>query len=63
MQNRKVIDCRDMPSDKDCTLTISGREDEVMDVAVYHAMTAHGHSDSQELRQGLREMMKDEATV
>jgi predicted small metal-binding protein len=63
MQNRKVIDCRDFPSDKECSLTIAGNEDEVMAVAVYHAMTAHGHTDSPALRSGLREMMKDEARV
>jgi predicted small metal-binding protein len=63
MQNRKVIDCRDFPSEKECSLSISGSEDEVMAVAVYHAMTAHGHPDSPDLRSGLRDMMKDEAPV
>ena len=58
---RKVVDCRDFPSEKDCSLTITGREDEVMKAAVEHAISAHGHQDSPELREGIRSMMKTEA--
>ena len=57
---RKTIDCRDFPSVVDCTLTISGREDEVLKAAVEHAMSTHGHSDSRELREQLRTSLKDE---
>lgn len=58
---RKVADCRQFPSEKNCTLTISGREDEVLDAAVAHAISAHGHKNSPELRQQIRGMLKDEA--
>ena len=34
MAKRKSIDCRDYPSDKNCSLKISGTEDEVLDAAV-----------------------------
>lgn len=58
---RKYIDCREFPSDKNCTLAISGTEDEVLDLAVLHAVHGHGHKDTQELRGQLRAMLKDEA--
>jgi predicted small metal-binding protein len=60
---RKVADCRDFPSDAGCTLTISGSEDEVLDAAVAHAVSAHGHEDTDEVRQWLRENLKDEVSV
>jgi len=50
MAERKSIDCRDYPSDKSCTLKISGTEQEVLDAAVQHAVSAHGHNDPKELR-------------
>ncbi len=39
---RKSIDCRDYPSDKNCSLKVSGTEEEVLDAAVQHAVSAHG---------------------
>jgi predicted small metal-binding protein len=57
---RKVIDCRDYPSEKNCTLAISGAEDEVLETAVHHAATVHGHKNTPELREQLRSMLKDE---
>jgi predicted small metal-binding protein len=51
---RKMIDCRKAPSDSGCTLTIAGGEDEVLDAAVAHAVSAHGHQDTPELREMLR---------
>jgi predicted small metal-binding protein len=57
---RKYIDCRDHPSEKNCSLRISGTEEEVLDAAVQHAVSVHGHRESAELRQELRSMLKDE---
>ena len=57
---RKVIDCRDMPSDSGCTLTIAGEEDEVVRAAAMHAADVHGHADTPELRDQLRSMLKAE---
>jgi hypothetical protein len=57
---RKTIDCRALPSERNCTVTISGEEDEVLDLAAAHAVTTHGHADDQELRDGLRAAMRDE---
>jgi len=58
---RKMIDCRNFPSDKNCTIAISGTEDEVLDLAVLHAVTVHGHEQTPELREQIRSMLKDEA--
>ena len=51
---RKMIDCRTMPSEINCTLTIAGEEDEVLDAAVAHAADKHGHEATPELREQLR---------
>lgn len=51
---RKFVDCSQFPSEKNCSLYISGTEDEVLDAAVEHAVSAHGHSKSPELREQLR---------
>jgi len=56
---RKMVDCRTMPSDINCTLTIAGEEDEVLDAAAAHAVAKHGHEDTAELREGLRSALMD----
>jgi predicted small metal-binding protein len=58
--SRKVMDCREMPSDSKCTLTIAGEEDEVLRAATLHAVDVHGHKDTPEFRSELRRAMKDE---
>jgi len=57
---RKSIDCRNYPSEKNCTLKISGKEEEVLDAAVQHAASAHGHENSPELRDQLKSMLQEE---
>ena len=57
---RKTIDCRTMPSESNCTVQIAGEEDEVLELAVAHAVAVHGHTDGPELRQGLRAVLRDE---
>ncbi|HEY2045210.1 MAG TPA: DUF1059 domain-containing protein [Candidatus Udaeobacter sp.] len=56
---RKSIDCRDYPSEKNCSLKISGTEEEVLDAAVQHAATVHGHENTPELREQIRSMLKN----
>ncbi|GAA2817700.1 DUF1059 domain-containing protein [Saccharopolyspora taberi] len=58
---RKVADCRKYPSEMNCTLTISGEEDEVLRAAVDHAVSVHGHEDSDQLRTDIRGLLEDEA--
>ncbi len=52
--SRMMIDCRMMPSESNCSLAIAGTEDEVLDAAVMHAVSKHGHEDSPQLRAELR---------
>jgi predicted small metal-binding protein len=51
---RKMIDCRRMPSESNCTLTIAGEEEEVLDAAVAHVADKHSHENTPELREQLR---------
>ncbi|HXE92001.1 MAG TPA: DUF1059 domain-containing protein [Terriglobales bacterium] len=60
MPGRKIIDCRDFPAEKPCDIAISGSEEDVIEVAVQHAVRSHGHQDTPELRQQIRSMLKDE---
>jgi len=60
MANRKSIDCRNYPSDNNCSLKISGTEEEVLNAATQHAASAHGHQNSPELREQMRSMLQDE---
>ncbi len=57
--DRKMIDCRKVPSDNNCSLTIAGTEDEVLDAATAHAVSAHGHEDNAELREMIRTGLED----
>jgi hypothetical protein len=59
--SRKSIDCRNFPSEKNCTIAISGTEEEVLDLAVLHAVTVHGHPQTDTLREQLRSLLQDEA--
>jgi hypothetical protein len=58
---RKVIDCRRFPAEKPCSITISGTENEVLDLATLHASAVHGHKDTPEFREQLRSMLEDES--
>lgn len=56
---RKIVDCRDMPSEVGCTLTLTGEEDEVVRAACEHAVSVHGHTDGDELREAVRAELRD----
>jgi hypothetical protein len=57
---RKFIDCREFPSEQNCTLTISGCESEVLKAATEHAVSSHGHKPGPELEKALRASLHDE---
>jgi predicted small metal-binding protein len=57
---RYYIDCREMPSESNCDLAMAGSEDHLVEAAVIHAVTAHEHEDTPELREGIRKGMKEE---
>lgn len=60
---RKLLDCREMPSESHCSLTIIGAEDEVVRAGAQHAVDMHGHADNDELRGELRGRLRDAADM
>jgi predicted small metal-binding protein len=57
---RKFIDCREFPSEAQCSVTIAAdTEKELMEVAVQHAVSVHGHEDTPAFRLQLREAIHD----
>ena len=56
---RKVADCRDYPSVNNCSMMIAGSEEEVMKVAVRHAVEEHGHKDTPKLRAEVKSTLKN----
>ena len=57
---RKFIDCRQFPSEMNCTIAISSdSEAELVEAAVQHAVAVHDHQDTPELRDQIRNMIKD----
>lgn len=58
---RKFIDCRDFPSEINCTVAIfADTERELIEAAVQHAIIVHGHEDTPELRAHLMRASKIE---
>lgn len=56
---RKYVDCRDHPSVSGCTLAVSGEEDELVRVAALHMADVHEHPDTPELRDAIRDDLRD----
>ena len=56
---RKVIDCREFPSEINCTVAIAAdTEEELVDLAVLHAVDVHDEVDTPELRDEIRKGIK-----
>ena len=59
---RKFVDCREIPSEMNCTVAISAdTESEVLEAAVQHAVAVHSHEDTPELREMIRGGIKEGA--
>lgn len=54
---RKMFDCREWPGE--CTLAISGEEDEVVEAQLLHVVQVHGQEDSPPVRELIRASLKD----
>ena len=49
---RMFIDCRQYPSDNNCTVSIAAdTKKELVDAATQHAVAVHGHKDTPEFRE------------
>jgi hypothetical protein len=57
---RMMADCRRFKSDNNCTLTLIGDEEHVVQAAAEHAVSSHGHEDSPEFREQIRGMLEPE---
>lgn len=57
---RKVADCRSSPSERNCSLRVSGRPGEVLDTVVAHVVSEHGHAYSSDLRTTIGSELVDE---
>jgi len=56
---RKYIDCRDFPSDMNCSVALAADSDkELLEAAVQHAVAIHQHQDTPELRSQLLQLFK-----
>lgn len=59
---RMYIDCREFPSEMNCTVTIAAdTEKELLEIAVQHAVATHGHEDTPEFRRELKSAFKQGA--
>jgi hypothetical protein len=58
---RMVADCRRMPSESNCSLTIIGEPDEVVRTAAMHAADVHGHERTPELEDDIRAHLEEES--
>ena len=57
---RKYIDCREFPSEMNCTIAIAGdNEAELLEAAVQHAVAVHRHTDTPEFRSQLRSALRE----
>ncbi|OGA90775.1 MAG: hypothetical protein A3G27_07165 [Betaproteobacteria bacterium RIFCSPLOWO2_12_FULL_66_14] len=57
---RKYIDCREYPSESNCSVAIAAdSENELLDAAVQHAVAVHGHQDTPEFRSQIRGLIKE----
>ncbi len=57
---RKYVDCRQFPSEMNCTVAISAdTQKEMMEVAVHHAVSVHGHKDTPEFRSQLKTAIQE----
>ena len=57
---RRMADCRRFESESNCSLTIIGEEDEVVEAAAQHAVSVHQHEDTPALREDVRGMLEPE---
>ena len=62
--SRQYIDCREFPSEAQCTLAMSADDEaELLDAAAQHAVRVHGHKDGPELRAQLKQCVHEGEAV
>ena len=57
---RKYIDCREYPSEMNCSVALAAdSESELLEAAVQHAVAVHKHEDSPALHTQLKSLFHD----
>lgn len=57
---RYFVDCRETPSEANCTVSIAADDpDELEEAAVQHMASVHEHEDNPELRDDIRSTMHE----
>jgi predicted small metal-binding protein len=57
---RKYVDCREIPSEMNCTVGIAAdSEEELVEAAIQHAVAVHSHESTPELRSMILESIKE----
>ncbi len=59
MAGRVKVDCRKYPSENNCTVTISGSVEEVVELGWLHAKMHHAHKGDEE--QGIKDWIRANA--
>jgi predicted small metal-binding protein len=58
---RVVVDCREYPSEMNCSISIAAdTKEELLEAAVQHAVAVHSHEDTPEFREQLTKAIKSE---
>lgn len=58
--SRYYADCREYPSESNCTVALSAdTKEELLEAVVQHAVQVHGHEDTPEFRQQIMGMLKE----
>jgi predicted small metal-binding protein len=59
VEMRKTMDCRKFPG-SNCSVTISGEEEEIMPIAFQHAISKHGYPNNDDTKNKLRQALAPE---
>jgi hypothetical protein len=59
-EKRERMDCRLFLVDEPCDIAILGDEEELVNIAVQHAVREYGQQDTPELREQLRPIVREE---
>ncbi|MBV1787425.1 DUF1059 domain-containing protein [Marinobacterium sp. D7] len=58
--SRYYIDCRESPSESNCTVAMSAdTKEELIEAVIEHARSVHGHEDTPEFRAMVMQGMKE----
>jgi hypothetical protein len=63
MEKRVAMDCRKTPSVANCSVYLSGREEEIVPIAIEHAIKVHEAKRGPELEKEIRDSLEPELST